>query len=75
MHTPLADWDALDSKNFDIPKEIVWGAQLDNRYQIEIQRIDNATASYGAMFGSDVDDVCQWMDMAADFVDSLNSKN
>lgn len=96
MHEPLADWDELDNTNATVPEKIVWGAQLDGRYQIEIQRIDNATASlcifdhqdgmkelkcwdvtlsYGAMFGPDIDDVSQWMDMAADFVDNLNIKN
>ncbi len=91
MGKPLANWDQANQT----PAGVVWWSKLDNRYQIEVQRTDDATGTFfvfdhedsdkellsetvvmqfNAIFGPDAEDVGRWMDMGAEFVDSLAKK-
>jgi len=88
---PLANWD--DDKS--LHPQLVWWNKLDERYQVEVQRIGEGSESgyrgtffvfdhqeknkmllgekvglsYQARFGPDVQDVSDWQDRAAKFVD------
>jgi hypothetical protein len=101
---PKTPW---DSKNRDFPDipGLVWNAQFDERYLVEVQRPDPKDLSklktdayfgylllfdhqkedglifsevvhfaYGALFGPDIDNVSEWQEKIADFVDNKYQK-
>jgi hypothetical protein len=90
---PIMAWSSEEL--YDKNQVMIWWSRLDNKYQIEVQRIDGYHAnliifdhelkdkkifekkvglSYGARFGPDMEDVENWREIAAGFIDNHYKK-
>lgn len=72
-------------------QQIVWSNQLDNRYDVRVERLDGHRGElvvmdgdkellreevgllYGAVYGPDIENVDEWEERCAAFVDGLST--